>query len=84
MRNKGGGNRTNFVLKSIKSNWILYVMLIPAIIWYLIFCYAPMGGVLLAFKNYQSNRGLEAHGSEYSILRRCFQIRISGEQLLIR
>ena len=58
MRNKGGGNRTNFVLKSIKSNWILYVMLIPAIIWYLIFCYAPMGGVLLAFKNYQYNRGI--------------------------
>lgn len=58
MKKKRGGSRTGSLLKSIKSNWILYAMLIPAIVWYLIFCYAPMGGVTLAFKNYQYNCGI--------------------------
>ena len=33
-------------------------MLLPAIIWYIIFCYLPMGGTVLAFKNYRYDMGV--------------------------
>ena len=36
----------------------IYVFLLPAIVWYAIFCYYPMYGVLLAFKDYKFNLGI--------------------------
>lgn len=33
-------------------------MLIPVIIWYLIFCYAPMGGLVIAFKKFSVIKGV--------------------------
>lgn len=30
----------------------LYIFLIPTLLWFLIFCYAPMGGIIIAFKRY--------------------------------
>jgi putative aldouronate transport system permease protein len=44
--------------KQIRNNWLLYALLLPVLAWYLIFCYAPMDGIILAFKNYQFNLGL--------------------------
>lgn len=35
-----------------------YLFLLPAIVWYAVFCYYPMYGVLLAFKNYKFNLGI--------------------------
>lgn len=35
-----------------------YFFLLPAIIWYAIFCYYPMYGVLIAFKNFKFNLGI--------------------------
>lgn len=46
------------VKKKLKSDWLLYLLLLPILIWYLIFCYAPMSGIILAFKNYQFNLGV--------------------------
>ncbi|MDF2936006.1 MAG: protein lplB [Paenibacillaceae bacterium] len=40
-------------LKRIVRNRWLYFMMLPGILYFLIFKYAPMYGVLLAFKNYQ-------------------------------
>ncbi|MEG1639697.1 MAG: ABC transporter permease subunit [Ruthenibacterium sp.] len=45
-------------LQRIKNDWILYAMLLPVLIWYLVFCYMPMGGITLAFKNYRYDMGL--------------------------
>ena len=45
-------------LKHIKNNWILYFMLLPAIIWYILFKYLPMGGTILAFKTYRYDMGV--------------------------
>lgn len=42
----------------IKNNWMLYLMLLPILVWYGMFCYVPMGGITLAFRNYQYNTGL--------------------------
>lgn len=47
----------------IKRNWPLYVLLLPAIICVIIFCYAPMGGLVMAFQNYKPWLGIT--GSEF-------------------
>lgn len=44
--------------KRIKNDRLLYLMLIPVLVWYIIFCYLPMGGITLAFKNYRYDMGL--------------------------
>jgi len=36
----------------------LYLLLLPAIIWYALWCYGPMDGVLLAFKKYSAKLGI--------------------------
>ena len=35
-----------------------YLFLLPAAIWYAVFCYYPMYGVLIAFKNFKFNLGI--------------------------
>ena len=36
----------------------LYLMLLPVIIFYLVFVYAPMGGLVIAFKDYNVFDGI--------------------------
>ena len=38
--------------KSIWKNWRLYVMCLPAVLFFLLFAYKPMYGILIAFKKY--------------------------------
>lgn len=47
----------------MKNDWMLYMMLIPVLAWYIIFCYGPMGGLILAFKDYSYSGGI--WGSEW-------------------
>lgn len=43
----------------IKKNWQLYIFfLMPAVILTFIFKYIPMGGILIAFKDYNSLKGI--------------------------
>lgn len=45
-------------LKSfIKRNWVLYVMLLPAVIIVFIFSYIPIYGIIIAFQDYQPIHG---------------------------
>lgn len=37
---------------SFKRNYWLYLFILPALIYYIVFHYAPMGGVIIAFKRY--------------------------------
>jgi putative aldouronate transport system permease protein len=46
----------------LRDKW-LYLMLIPGVIYFVLFKYAPMWGLLLAFKNYQPYLGF--FGSEW-------------------
>ena len=39
-------------------NWDLYLLLVPSIVIYIIFNYAPMYGVQIAFRNYSSKLGI--------------------------
>lgn len=43
----------NCQLKKIRKNWILYLFVLPTLIWYILFCYLPMGGIYIAFTNYK-------------------------------
>ena len=36
----------------------LYLMLLPVILYYLVFVYAPMGGLVIAFKDYNIYDGI--------------------------
>ena len=44
--------------KRIKKSKYLILMIIPAVIYYLVFCYAPMYGILVAFKDYLPSKGI--------------------------
>lgn len=38
--------------------WQLYVLLLPAVLYTFIFCYIPMGGIVIAFKNFTPVAGI--------------------------
>lgn len=46
------------LLSRIWEHRTVYIVLLPALIWYLIFMYLPMGGLMLAFKEYKGNLGI--------------------------
>ena len=50
-------------IKLMKRNWLLYVFLIPALLYLILFEYAPMYGLQIAFKNYSFAKGFS--GSEW-------------------
>lgn len=42
----------------IWENRIMWFMLLPAISFIVLFSYVPMGGIIIAFKNYQNRLGM--------------------------
>lgn len=44
----------------IRRNWQLYLFILPAFAYFIVFCYAPMYGVQIAFKNYTGGAGITA------------------------
>ena len=44
--------------KDFKKNGVIYLMFLPLAIYYIIFNYIPMVGILMAFENYKINKGL--------------------------
>ncbi|GMQ59015.1 ABC transporter permease subunit [Vallitalea sediminicola] len=51
LKNKG-------LLAQVRKHWILYLMLLPCLVYFFIFKYIPMGGLLLAFKEFKFNKSL--------------------------
>lgn len=45
-------------LKEALKCWQLYVLLIPALLWAVVFAYYPMYGVIIAFKDYKIRQGI--------------------------
>ena len=45
-------------LQRMKMHWQIYLLIIPAIAWYILFAYVPMSGLLLAFKSYKAKLGI--------------------------
>lgn len=50
--------------RRILARWQLYLLLIIPLAWLIVFCYVPMGGLVLAFKKY--NVGLGIWGSPWA------------------
>jgi len=44
--------------KIIVSDWRIYLLLLPVLVWFLLWAYKPMGGLLIAFKNFKPNLGV--------------------------
>ena len=40
-------------VKYLRKNWILYLFVLPTIVWYIVFRYFPMPGVYMAFTRYK-------------------------------
>lgn len=52
-KSRGAKNKKNSILKEYVKYKYLFIMLIPIIIYFIVFHYGPMYGLLLAFKDYQ-------------------------------
>lgn len=48
---------------SLRNDWQLYILALPAVVYLLIFCYAPMYGLQIAFKDFTPSKGFA--GSEW-------------------
>ena len=55
--------RRNTFFTYFKQHWILYLMLVPGVVFYFLFMYKPMGGLLMAFEDYHFKKGI--FGSEW-------------------
>jgi len=63
----------------VRNEWQIYLMLLPTIIWMIVFLYKPMYGLQIAFKDYSIFRGVAASpwvGLEH------FQTLFSNDQFL--
>lgn len=49
--------------KQIKKNKMVYLMVLPVILYYVLFHYKPMYGIIIAFQNYSPRKGV--FGSEW-------------------
>jgi putative aldouronate transport system permease protein len=52
--------RVEKIADHLRREWQLYVMLLPTIVWLLVFLYKPMYGLQIAFKDYSVFRGVAA------------------------
>ena len=52
-----------WLVEDFKSHWQLYLMLLLPVAYIIVFCYVPMGGILIAFENYSFRKGI--FGSEW-------------------
>ncbi len=45
-------------LRTLKKNWELLLLCLPAVVCYILFNYVPMGGLVMAFKNFRYDLGM--------------------------
>lgn len=57
MKQKKSGMFKYYLKEALKC-WQLYVLLIPALLWAVVFAYYPMYGVIIAFKDYKIREGI--------------------------
>ena len=54
------GSKKKSIWKRMVKDYQLYLLVLPAIIWYIVFAYAPMYGLQIAFKDYSGAIGILA------------------------
>jgi len=73
--------KKNAFVKEVRTKWPLFIMMLPVIVFLLIFNYLPMVGTLLAFMDYTPRRGF--FGSDWVGLRNFQFLFRSGDALII-
>lgn len=62
MERSGKRKPHKFTRKAMAKDWkrnrILYLMLLPMVVFFIVFAYLPMGGLLMAFENYKPKTGI--------------------------
>lgn len=51
-------NLLNRKYQEYRKNWPIFLMLVPGIVYFIIFCYVPLYGVTIAFKDYKLLDGI--------------------------
>lgn len=54
------GQKLTWLYDHLRNEWQLYLMLLPTIIWMIVFLYKPMYGLQIAFKDYSIFKGVAA------------------------
>ena len=44
--------------RNVRRYKAIYILLLPGLVWYIMFAIAPLGGLQLAFKTYRANKGI--------------------------
>lgn len=52
-------------IRDLKRNYEIYLILVPVIVFYLIFSYAPMGGLAIAFQDWRPGRAMFGEGARW-------------------
>ena len=73
--------RGEYLIKNLKRHWMLLLMLLPALIYVIVFSYIPMTGIIMAFKKYQYNGGI--YFSPWNGLNNFKALFISGKLLQV-
>lgn len=69
------------VKKDLKQNWILYLMLLPVLLYFILFFYKPMYGALIAFQDYRPAKGFGTDWVGFKHFIRFFQSPFLGRIL---
>ncbi len=49
---------SQMVRKDFEKNKLLYLMVLPLVLYYIVWCYAPMYGIQIAFKDFKPRKGI--------------------------
>ena len=63
--------------KVIRKHWLLLLMLLPAVLYVIVFSYIPMSGIILAFEKYSYKGGI--YGSKKVGLQNFKSLMIAGK-----
>lgn len=63
IRREKRSNSFAFFFRNMATHWELYLFILPALVYVLIYCYYPMYGAQIAFKNFRAAKGIL--GSEW-------------------
>lgn len=50
--------RKEIIRRDLRMNWSVYLMALPVLIYFIIFNYIPMGGVIMAFQDFSIKKGI--------------------------
>lgn len=73
--------RIDVIRKDFRRNWVLYLIVLPVIVWYLLFAYKPMYGAFIAFQDYRPAQGFGKNWVGFKHFIRFFQNPFFGRLL---